>query len=222
MVTPPWGALRQCWLQDPQEGEGVGPERSLQLGEARPWATGLQAPGRQEGWAGALGQRWTTAQTDVWQGREASRGLPGPRDVRGLQGSRPPAPTPGTQGCGTWAWPCPWACRPSLYPDDQLQTRDRREEGQWPLTPPLPSLCALLPPGPFPHSVPPGSHRHKGCRGVATTLHGERPRPAGSEAAGGAAVGALEGDGSGAAGVGFRAVLRPQGQWDPPAGFGRD
>lgn len=32
-VTPPWGALRQ---QDPQEGEGVGPERSLQLGEAGP------------------------------------------------------------------------------------------------------------------------------------------------------------------------------------------
>lgn len=94
-VTPPWGALRQCWLQDPQEGEGVGPERSLQLGEAGPWATGLQAPRRQKGWAGALGQRWTAAQTDVWQGREASRGLPGPRDVRGLQGSRPP---------GTHAW----------------------------------------------------------------------------------------------------------------------
>lgn len=54
------------------------------------------------------------------------------------------------------------------------------------LTPPLPGLCASRPPAQFPHSVPLGSHRHKGCG------RGSHPPPcAGETPAEGPARGAL-------------------------------
>lgn len=88
----------------------------------------------------------------------------GPRKwhVRGTPGSCPqcPHPEPRLAGGGMPCWPRP-------RPETCLSGRPTPDRGTGrkrlgALAPPSPAIV-LRPPAQFPHSVPPGSHRHKGC-----------------------------------------------------------
>lgn len=178
-VTPPQGALSRANSGVSRKGRMMGGEPAVTGG----WAsgTGSQTPRRRpQGWAGALRGRRRPPRLISGMGMGVGRGLLGPGHARGTPGQRPPSahthnlgacsgggpgalPDPGA-GRGAHAQPVPEHGDPPYTLMANCRCRNRQEEAQRPLTPPLPGLCATWPPAPFPHSVPPGSHRHRGCR----------------------------------------------------------
>ena len=177
---PTSGSSQQSQLRGPQEGEGNGGGGACSYGRLGLGDRLTDPPGRPQGWAGALRGRRRPPRLISGTGTGVGRGLLGPGHARGTPGQQPPSththnlgacsgggpgalPDPGA-GRGAHAQPVPEHGDPPYTLMANCRRRNRQEEAQRPLTPPLPGLCAPWPPAPFPHSVPPGSHRHRGCR----------------------------------------------------------
>lgn len=142
-------------------------------------------------WAEAVGGRRVLPGL-MSGGEPEERGLSGPEHARGPWASGPQRPhhtwEPRSDGGlesgrrGQWvtgAQPVPRRGDPPCVLRGSNRRGDRQEEAAA-LTPPLPGLCALWPPAPFPHSVPPGSRRHKGCGRRGPTLFRQGPGATGS------------------------------------------